>query len=148
MYVKRNIMQIDKKIYDEINEYCKDNGLKTKDFIHKLLKEAFLKEKYGDSPFQSIKLSKIEDQACGKIKEIIENQTSVPVEIREVTDEHFFDMLNPIEVKEDEKNIVQTVYEENKNVDTPLTPSEEIVETPKIVEETPKPRVKKKRTLK
>lgn len=148
MYVKRNIMQIDKKIYDEINEYCKDNGLKTKDFIHKLLKEAFLKEKYGDSPFQSIKLSKIEDQACGKIKEIIENQTSVPVEIREVTDEHFFDMLNPIEVKEDKKNIVQTVHEEIKNADTPLTPSEEIVETPKIVEETPKPRVKKKRTLK
>ena len=148
MYVKRNIMQIDKKIYDEINEYCKDNGLKTKDFIHKLLKEAFLKEKYGDSPFQSIKLSKIEEQTCGKIKEIIENQTSVPVEIREVTDEHFFDMLNPIEVKEDEKNIVQTVYEENKDVDSPLTPSKEIVETPKIVEETPKPRVKKKRTLK
>ena len=148
MYVKRNIMQIDKKIYDEINEYCKDNGLKTKDFIHKLLKEAFLKEKYGDSPFQSIKLSKIEDQACGKIKEIIENQTSVPVEIREVTDEHFFDMLNPVEVKDVEKNIVQTVHEEVKNADTPLTPSEEIVETPKIEEETPKPRVKKKRTLK
>ena len=141
-------MQIDKKIYDEINEYCKDNGLKTKDFIHKLLKEAFLKEKYGDSPFQSIKLSKIEDQACGKIKEIIENQTSVPIEIQEVTDEHFFDMLNHIEVKEDEKNIIQTVREEIKNADTPLTPSEEIVETPKIVEETPKPRVKKKRTLK
>ena len=141
-------MQIDKKIYDEINEYCKDNGLKTKDFIHKLLKEAFLKEKYGDSPFQSIKLSKIEDQACGKIKEIIENQTSVPVEIREVTDEHFFDMLNPVEVKDVEKNIVQTVHEEVKNADTPLTPSEEIVETPKIEEETPKPRVKKKRTLK
>jgi hypothetical protein len=44
-------MQLDKQIYDEINEYCKLNGLKTRDFIHNLLKEAFMKEKYGDSPF-------------------------------------------------------------------------------------------------
>lgn len=45
------LMQLDKQIYDEINEYCKFNGLKTRDFIHKLLKDAFMKEKYGDSPF-------------------------------------------------------------------------------------------------
>lgn len=45
------LMRLDKQIYDEINEYCKFNGLKTRDFIHKLLKEAFMKEKYGDSPF-------------------------------------------------------------------------------------------------
>lgn len=44
-------MQIDKKLYDEINDYCKLNNLKTKDFIHNILKDAFLKEKYGDSPF-------------------------------------------------------------------------------------------------
>jgi hypothetical protein len=44
-------MQLDKKIYDEINLFCKENGLKTRDFIHKILKDAFLKEKYGDSPF-------------------------------------------------------------------------------------------------
>lgn len=44
-------MQIDKNLYDEINEYCKLNSLKTRDFIHNLLREAFMKEKYGDSPF-------------------------------------------------------------------------------------------------
>lgn len=45
------LMQLDKQIYEEINEYCKINGLKTRDFIHKLLKEAFMKEKYGNAPF-------------------------------------------------------------------------------------------------
>lgn len=44
-------MQIDKNLYDEINEYCKLNSLKTRDFIHNLLRDAFMKEKYGDSPF-------------------------------------------------------------------------------------------------
>jgi hypothetical protein len=44
-------MQIDKNLYDEINEYCKLNNLKTRDFIHKILKDGFLKEKYGESPF-------------------------------------------------------------------------------------------------
>ncbi len=55
-------MQIDKKLYEEINEYCKLNDLKTRDFIHKLLKESFLKEKFGESPFQQYRLtSNIED---------------------------------------------------------------------------------------
>lgn len=48
-------MQIDKELYIEINEYCKLNGLKTRDFIHKILNEAFLKEKYGDTPFFTFK---------------------------------------------------------------------------------------------
>ena len=48
-------MQIDKGLYIEINEYCKLNGLKTRDFIHKILNEAFLKEKYGDTPFFNFK---------------------------------------------------------------------------------------------
>lgn len=46
-------MILDKELYNEINEYCKLNSLKTRDFIYKILKEAFLKEKYGDAPFFS-----------------------------------------------------------------------------------------------
>lgn len=45
-------MQLDKTLYNEINEYCKLNDLKPREFIHKILKEAFLKEKYGESPFK------------------------------------------------------------------------------------------------
>jgi hypothetical protein len=44
-------MRIDKGLYEEINEYCELNGLRTRDFIHKILKEAFLIQKYGTSPF-------------------------------------------------------------------------------------------------
>ena len=44
-------MQLDNKLYKEIKEYCDLNELKTRDFIHDILKKAFLKEKYGESPF-------------------------------------------------------------------------------------------------
>lgn len=141
-------MQIDKKIYNEINEYCKDNNLKTRDFIHKLLKEAFLKEKYGDSPFHNVKTNKLEEQTCEKLKDLVENQVSIPTEIQEVIDTYFFDMLSPTEVKEEETNIVQTVCEETKDVESSPLLTEKIVEVPKTVEENSKPRVKKKRTLK
>jgi hypothetical protein len=53
-------MTLDKDLYNEINEYCKINSLKTRDFIHKLLKEAFLVQKYGDSPFNDKTTHKIE----------------------------------------------------------------------------------------
>ena len=45
------LMQLDNKLYNEIKEYCELNGLKTRDFIHRILKDAFLREKYGDTPF-------------------------------------------------------------------------------------------------
>lgn len=88
-------MEIDKKLYDEINEYCKLNGLKTRDFIHKILKEGFMKKKYGESPFIKVQMTKTaEAEACEKIKDLIENQVSVPPEIMEVVDEYFFEMLD------------------------------------------------------
>lgn len=44
-------MQLDKELYNEIKEFCELNELKTRDYIHKLLKDAFMIEKYGNSPF-------------------------------------------------------------------------------------------------
>ena len=52
-------MQIDKTLYNEINDYCKENGLKTRNFIHKILQEAFLREKYGDKPFFSFSIKSV-----------------------------------------------------------------------------------------
>ena len=43
-------MEIDRELYKEIKEYCDLNGLKARDYIHKLLKEAFMKDKYGERP--------------------------------------------------------------------------------------------------
>lgn len=45
-------MELDKKLHDEIKEYCKLNNLKMIQFINDLLKKAFLIEKYGDAPFK------------------------------------------------------------------------------------------------
>lgn len=68
-------MQIDKTLYNEINDYCKENGLKTRVFIHKILQEAFLIEKYGDKPF-FMQEKNIETEQLSEIKEnkITENK--------------------------------------------------------------------------
>lgn len=44
-------MELDKKLHNEIKEYCKLNNLKMIDFINYLVKKAFIIEKYGESPF-------------------------------------------------------------------------------------------------
>ena len=133
--LKTTSMQLDKKLYDDINEYCKENSLKTRDFIHKLLKEAFLKEKYGDSPFIKLQMSKkTEEEAHKKIKEMIKTQVSAPPEIREVVDEHFFDMLNSDETPEIEKQEMVEVASMIKPIANDAIPSEE----------TPKPKKKRK----
>lgn len=47
------MVEIENKLYSEIKEYCKLNGLVIKDFINKLLKKAFTIEKYGEKPFSA-----------------------------------------------------------------------------------------------
>jgi hypothetical protein len=44
-------LEIDKKLYNDIKEYCKLNGLKVGVFINNLLRKAFNIEKYGNTPF-------------------------------------------------------------------------------------------------
>jgi len=43
-------MEIDKTLYAEIKAYCEINGLKARDYIHTLLKKAFMEDKYGKMP--------------------------------------------------------------------------------------------------
>lgn len=42
---------IETKLHNEIKEYCKLNNLKVNIFINELLKKAFMREKYGETPF-------------------------------------------------------------------------------------------------
>lgn len=44
------MVKIDDKLKEEIKQYCTLNKLKMGEFVNKLLKEAFAKEKYGDRP--------------------------------------------------------------------------------------------------
>lgn len=41
----------DNKLYDQIVEYCKINGLKVSNFITEMVRKQFMIEKYGDTPF-------------------------------------------------------------------------------------------------
>lgn len=124
-------MQIDKHLYDEINEYCKLNELKTRDFIHKILREAFNKEKFGESPF-----------AFNKKTENIVKKTEPTIEIKEEKD----DIPKNNDIKLD---LVMKVF--NETLGSKISPVKPIslpeqvkqVETKK--EENTKP--KKKRTL-
>ena len=158
------MVEIDKKLYQEIKDYCKLNNLVIKDFVSKLLRKAFTIEKYGDRPFaennitvgndttQKLRdsvfaktevnpsyygelktdnrvigkmelpdeppynnvmvttehINDLETQAIEKIKDLVENQVSVPAEIREIVDEHFFDMLGDEKpVKTEEPKVVK-----------------------------------------
>ena len=47
------MVEIEQKLYNDIKEYCKLNGLVIKDFINKLLKKSFTVEKYGEKPFST-----------------------------------------------------------------------------------------------
>jgi hypothetical protein len=47
------MVEIEQKLYNDIKQYCKLNGLVIKDFVNKLLKKAFTAEKYGEKPFSA-----------------------------------------------------------------------------------------------
>lgn len=105
-------MVIDKNLYSEINEYCKENNIKTRDFIHKILKEAFLKEKYGDSPFAFFK--KEEKNTQQEIQPItqVENTVIKPV-IEQVVVENVTEVEKPM-VIETEKTTEEPIIVKKK----------------------------------
>lgn len=89
-------MTIDKNLYTEINEYCKENNIKTRDFIHRILNEAFLKEKYGESPFAFIK----------KEEKHVEKEEQPIVTVEETIKEHVIEIPVIEEVVETKENII------------------------------------------
>lgn len=105
-------MVIDKNLYSEINEYCKENNIKTRDFIHKILKEAFLKEKYGDSPFAFFK--KEEKNTQQEIQPIthVENTVIEPV-IEQAVVENVIEVEKPM-VIETEKTTEEPIIVKKK----------------------------------
>lgn len=111
------MIEIDKRLHQDIKEYCKLNGLVMKDFVNKLLKKAFMVEKYGDKPFAEPKMSNLEKEAIEKIKDMVEGQVDLPIEIAEAMEEvDFFELLG------DEKNEAQAIlpvdYETPEPIDT------------------------------
>jgi len=107
------MIELDKKLHKDIKEYCQLNGLVMKDFVNKLLKKAFMVEKYGDKPFAEPKMSNLEKEAIEKIKDMVENQVDLPIEIAEAMEEvDFFELLG--DEKNDNTRISITTNNENR----------------------------------
>lgn len=147
------MIELDKKLHKDIKEYCQLNGLIMKDFVNKLLKKAFMVEKYGDKPFSSNdvvlmpyvptlevtiegpanlppitnekiterhtkpfaepKMSNLEKEAIEKIKDMVEGQVDLPIEIAEAMEEvDFFELLG--DEKNDNTRISITANNENR----------------------------------
>jgi hypothetical protein len=111
------MIELDKKLHKDIKEYCQLNGLVMKDFVNKLLKKAFMVEKYGDKPFAEPKMSNLEKEAIEKIKDMVEDQVDLPIEIAEAMGEvDFFELLG------DEKNEVQAILPVDYKMSEPIKP--------------------------
>ena len=71
-------MEIDKKLYGEIKEYCKLNGLKPSEYVNALLKKAFMEDKYGAAPFKKevtfVGNKKFDEAVIAEINEIIHDR--------------------------------------------------------------------------
>ena len=113
-------MQIDKHLYDEINEYCKLNELKTRDFIHKILREAFNKEKFGESPFAFNKKTENFVKETEPAIEIKEEKNGMPKNddikldlVMKVFNETLGSKISPVKPLPEQVRQVETKKEEN-----------------------------------
>lgn len=74
-------MEVDKKLYEEIKEYCKLNGIKPSEYVNSLLKEAFMKDKYGIAPFNRrdpyVGNRAFEDAVNAEIKRIMNDKNEL-----------------------------------------------------------------------
>ena len=111
------MIELDKKLHKDIKEYCQINGLVMKDLVNKLLKKAFMVEKYGDKPFAEPKISNLEKESIEKIKDMVEGQFDLPIEIAEaMEDVDFFELLG------NEKNEVQAILPVDYKMPEPIKP--------------------------
>lgn len=70
-------MEINKKLHDEIKEYCKLNNLKMGEYVNKLLRQAFNIDKFGISPFMTRENIVVEEEyPTTEKKDVIIEDTS------------------------------------------------------------------------
>lgn len=80
----------DEKLYSEIVEYCKENGLKVAEFCTDLLFGAFAVEKYGDTPFGVVKAEPVKPRVepVVEVKEVEKAPTEPKVVINKPQEEY------------------------------------------------------------
>lgn len=118
------MVEIDKKLYQDIKDYCKVNNLVIKEFVNKLLRKSFMIEKYGEKPFANLQQT-VNDNPLyyeevaekpkyfGEMKlpneppynNILVTPTEVGSEIQEVSDEYYFEKLDTKSTKVEEPKV-------------------------------------------
>lgn len=95
-------MEIDKKLYGDIKEYCKLNNLKVNAFINNLLRRAFNIEKYGEAPFFPLIENSISSISDGKVveKKIEIEENSVDITTNKIVGE---EGVNLVKIKKSNK---------------------------------------------
>ena len=71
---EKHSILISDSLYQDIKEYCQLNNIKTNEFINNMLREGFMIEKYGTSPFDNFR-KKIEDDTV-EIKSVSVSNTN------------------------------------------------------------------------
>lgn len=113
---------IEKKLLKDITLYCEANGLDTKRYLNKLLKNAFMVDKYGEKPAifaaEEPKKPKVTRKRKSQVSEIVETpaQTTEPP-------------TKKVEVIVSEKN--ETTVSETASKTTPVTDEPKIIEVKK-----------------
>lgn len=134
-------MEVDKKLYEDIKEYCALNGLKPKEYINALLKKAFMEDKYGTAPFKKevtfVGNKKFDEAVIAEINEIIHDKEKLSEFIKTrqemfVTDKP--DANGRVYTKEALKDAVEKFNEslnQDKNLDNVSQLDEENVDLDK-----------------
>jgi hypothetical protein len=116
------MVNLDKKILDDITQYCKLNGIEdTTQFINKCVKDGFILDKWGVGPF--LPKSQIQEVPVEKIitKEVL---VEIPIEkevivekiiTKEVKDEQLITELSKLNKEIEIKNL--TIQEQNNKIE-------------------------------
>ena len=93
---------ISDKLYNDIKAYCELNNLGIERYIGDLLKEAFMKDKYGEKPNISKKPSPVKQEEKLEKPRLIETKA---VENQNDTTEEVEDKQENLQVKEEIKEV-------------------------------------------
>lgn len=109
-------MEVDKKLYQEIKQYCELNGLKPSEYVNSTLKKAFMEDKYGSAPFlrkdQDLVLNgnkAFNDAVNAEVKRILNDEEEMKKFFRAANEIHTnsTEVGSFIEVTDEQKKVLE-----------------------------------------
>ena len=129
---------IDDKLYRNISDYCEVNQLDFCIYVNKLLKDSFMIDKYGESPFAKA----LQQEALIMPNDDVQDAVNVEEEKEAVVK-----VEEPVQEIKKEEEVKKTIKKESKKEEKKEEPEPQVDSEPKIKEE-PKKVLVKRRVLK